>query len=210
MRSSRKLTPAAQSAELTPEDYSEPLEAATVFGRSAPLEVDLGCGDGSFLSELAEQVPERNFLGIERLLGRVRSACKKIAARHLTNARILQMDIRHAVQHIIPPGSVEVFYLMFPDPWPKRRHQRRRVLTQDLLQSIATALKPAGLLRITTDQRDYAEEMQRKLILASALEIQPQDDGNSAPFPSSRFEEHFRARGVPIYRLVARRGSPDR
>ena len=132
-----------------------------VYGRRAPLEVDLGCGDGSFLVASAESKPEHEFLGIERLAGRVGRACRNIERRRVTNARVLLVESSYAVEHLLPPASVEVFHLLFPDPWPKRRHWRRRVVTNDFLSAIHRALVPQGTLRIATDQMDYFQEIER-------------------------------------------------
>src|SRR5689334_16979126 len=126
-------------AEIVQQSILAPLDLAAEFGRSAPLEVDLGCGDGSFLVVLAQQNAERNFLGVERLIGRVRSACRKIGDRRLTNARILHSDILHALQHSLSPASVHVCYFLFPDPWPKRRHHTRRTFNESFLRAVARA-----------------------------------------------------------------------
>jgi hypothetical protein len=128
MRSNRELSPAGAAMELVlPKGNA--FDAQVVFGRLAPLEIDLGCGDGTFLSTMAQAFPERDFVGVEKLLGRVRSACRKIAARGLPNARIWRTDIDAVVTELLPPGSVAVCHLLFPDPWPKRRHHVRRTVT---------------------------------------------------------------------------------
>ena len=134
MQALQEITPAFV-AEYVPENYFQVLDLKSVFPRCAPIEVDLGCGDGSFLVALAKQNPQRNFLGLERLLGRVRSACRKIACGNLGNARVLRIESSYAVEYLLPPNSVSVFYLLFPDPWPKRRHQRRRLVTEEFLES---------------------------------------------------------------------------
>jgi tRNA (guanine-N7-)-methyltransferase len=107
----------------------EQLDLEKLFGRNAPLHVDLGCGEGSFLCALAQRMPKKNFLGTERLLGRIRAAACK--ATTITNVRLLRMEISYAVRYLLPPGSVEAFYLLFPDPWPKRRHWRRRIVNEN-------------------------------------------------------------------------------
>src|SRR5205814_6255495 len=109
-----------------------------IFGRRAPLHVDLGCGDGSFLCALAQRLPDKNFLGIERLLSRIRSTARKAAS--LDNVRLLQIESSYAVRYLLPAESVETFYLLFPDPWPKRRHHRRRIFSRYFLDSVAAAL----------------------------------------------------------------------
>src|SRR2546427_997705 len=125
------------------------LDPEKIFRRKAPLHVDLGCGDGSFLCALAQRLPDKNFLGIERLSGRVRSSARKAAS--LDNVRLLQMESSYAVRYLLPAGSVETFYLLFPDPWPKRRHHRRRIVTPDFLGYVHTALKVNGGIYIATD-----------------------------------------------------------
>jgi tRNA (guanine-N7-)-methyltransferase len=204
MRGIKELSPAAAAFEVVPED-SRPLDLDLIFGRIAPLEVDLGCGDGSFLTELAAQNPERNFLGVEKLFGRVRSACKKVARLELSNARILRADIPHTTQQLLPTGSVAVFHLLFPDPWPKRRHHVRRVFTTELLASLARALTPDGLVRVATDDSDYFQEMTR--VLGRVSFFQERDDLVAAALPSTTFERRFLDRGLEIHRLVLRKVS---
>ncbi|HEY2614229.1 MAG TPA: tRNA (guanosine(46)-N7)-methyltransferase TrmB [Chthoniobacterales bacterium] len=192
------------AAEIIPENYFAPLELVAHFGRDAPLEVDLGCGDGSFLAAMALNNPSRNFLGIERLLGRVRSASRKITPRGIVNARVLRMEISYAVRHLLPPGSVAVFHLMFPDPWPKRRHHRRRIVTEDFFGSIHRALAQDGLLRITTDQIDYFQEIVRKA--AGFPQFIPGGDREEL-YPRSTFERNFAEEGLELHRLVLRKVS---
>src|SRR4051794_28214633 len=115
----------ASDIELVPANCFEPLDFMAIFGRKAPIKVDLGCGDGSFLAALAAENSASDFLGIERLRGRVNSACRRIERAGLTNVRVTRFDIAFAVDHILPLESIDAFYLLFPDPWPKRRHAAR-------------------------------------------------------------------------------------
>ncbi|HVR17928.1 MAG TPA: methyltransferase domain-containing protein, partial [Candidatus Limnocylindrales bacterium] len=100
--------------DLVPELQVAPMEIAELFGRSAPLHVDLGCGDGSFLCEMAQQFPKTNFLGIERLTKRVEKVRRK--AEKIENVRVLRADSLFAVRYLLPESSVKTFYLSFPDP----------------------------------------------------------------------------------------------
>jgi tRNA (guanine-N7-)-methyltransferase len=189
--------------ELIPESYVRRLDLPKIFGRTARLHVDLGCGDGSFLVDVAARMHEKNFLGIERLLGRVRSATRKAA--RLNNVRILRAETSYAVRYLLPKQSVEVFHLLFPDPWPKRRHQQRRLVTADFLHAICAALVEKGILRIATDQADYFERMRRLAEKSKDFAVIELNDGE---FPASTFEKKFKSEGSPIYRLELRKISP--
>ena len=196
--------------ELVPETYVAPLDLLAIFGRLAPLQVDLGCGDGSFLRELAQRHPDKDFLGIERLVGRVAKACRKAAA--LENVRFLNVESTYAARYLLPAASVETFYLLFPDPWPKRRHHRRRIVTADFLDSVHRALEPSGVLRVATDQLDYFQWIER-LAEADGRFVDcstPEPWQSGVDLPLTKFERRFNALGAPIYRLGLRKISPVR
>jgi tRNA (guanine-N7-)-methyltransferase len=197
----------AVQAEIIPANYFAPLDFEAIFGNRAPLEIDLGCGDGSFLAGAATANPARNFLGIERMPGRVRSARHKIEVGGLNNARILQLEISYAVRQLLPAASVAVFHLMFPDPWPKRRHSPRRVVTEDFLTALQRALAPDGTLRIATDEIEYFREIER-LTSRSPGFIRISDREPTELV--STFEKRFRQSGLKIHRLVLRKLSPSR
>lgn len=191
--------------EPLPELQAARLDLMQLFGRNAPLHVDLGCGDGSFLCEMAQQSPKINFLGIERLTKRVEKVrCK---AKKIENVRVLRADTLFAVRYLLPESSVETFYLLFPDPWPKRRHQFRRIFTRDFLSAIAIALEQHRLLRVTTDQIDYFHHIERLSRADPQFQIVPQSP-DDAVLPVTKFERKFRDQGLPIYRLTLRKTSP--
>jgi len=199
------LAAAARAVELLPTDFSKALEFREIFGRSAPVEIDLGCGDGLFLAAMAEQNPGHDFLGIEQTIGRVRSTCRKITQKRLPNARVLRTEIADTVRHLLPPSSVEVIHLMFPDPWPKRRHHRRRLITEDFLRSIARALTAHGSLRIVTDHAEYFEQIAR--LLPRVPHLSRDSEASAYHSATSTFEERFRDRGAEIHRLRLRKVS---
>ena len=195
------------------------LDLDKIFGRAAPLRVDLGCGDGTFVLALAERYPDRNFLGIERLNGRVEKACRKTAK--IDNVRVMHSEISYAIRFLLAERSVEVFYLLFPDPWPKRRHHRRRIVTANFLRSVHAALDENGLLHIATDHLDYFQQIAR-LAHAAAQERPLELDGlkpssfsgfnivdrGEVDLPLTKFQRQFQEQGVPIYRLTLRKVSP--
>ena len=182
---------------------SHALDPEQIFGRNAPLHVDLGCGDGSFLCALAERSPGTNFLGIDRMTRRVAKSCRRANAQ--PNVRALQVETTYAVRYLFREGSVETFYLLFPDPWPKRRHHRRRVFTADFLEAVHHALVPGGILHVATDQIDYFRQITRTSSVDSRFAI---DKSADVDLPKTKFERRFEAAGTPIYRLVLRKISP--
>ncbi len=125
----------------------------------------------------------------------------------IDNLRVLGTDTLFAVRYLLAENSVETFYLLFPDPWPKRRHQQRRIFTHGFLEAIATALKQTGILHIATDQFDYFQHIERLSRADSRFEAVPRlrDD---AVLPSTKFERRFREQGVSIYRFTLRKTSP--
>jgi tRNA (guanine-N7-)-methyltransferase len=184
------------------DSLTDRLDIKGIFGRKAPLHVDLGSGDGSFLCALARQIPDENVLGIERLLNRVRSAARKAAA--LENVRLLRVESSYAVRYLLPPESVERFYLLFPDPWPKRRHHRRRIVTPGFLNSIRAALQRNGTIYIVTDDVDYFGAIKGLAESDAGFAVAEAD----VALPPSRFGLLFQQKGAPIYSLILRKVSP--
>ncbi len=185
------------------ESLVDRLDAEKIFGRRAALHVDLGCGDGSFLCALAQRMPAKNFLGIERLLGRARIVARRAAK--IGNVRVLRMESSYVVRYLLPPGSVETFYLLFPDPWPKRRHWRRRIVTRNLLKAISQALVQNGTFFIATDHLNYFEKI--KEIARANLDFAIVHPAG-VDLPPSRFARVFQQRDAPIHWLELRKVSP--
>ena len=189
--------------DVFPESAAERLNLRELFGRVAPVHIDLGCGDGSFLRLLAAERPDTDFLGIERLLRRVRSSSRKAA--DLPNVRIIRSETMFVLQHLLPADSIESFYLLFPDPWPKRRHHRRRIVTPGFLSAINDCLIENGSIFIATDDDDYFAAIRR-------LTIGPKNfvtiDSGAWTLPATTFEQKFAASGIPIHRLELRKVSP--
>jgi len=184
------------------DSLTDRLDLEKVFGRKAPLHVDLGCGDGSFLCALAQRMPDKNFLGIERLFGRICSAARKTAT--LGNVRLLRMETSYAVRYLLAAGAVETFYLLFPDPWPKRRHHRRRIVTPDFLSSIHAAFRKNGIIYIATDHLDYFEKIKEVAHSNPGFAVADLD----IDLPPSRFALIFQQKGAPVHRLALRKVSP--
>jgi tRNA (guanine-N7-)-methyltransferase len=204
MRGRAKLHIDEAVVEYMPKSLTSVLEFDRIFSHLAPVEIDLGCGDGTFLAALARENPAHNFLGIERLLGRVRSVCRKVARLELQNARVLRMESTYAVANFLPADSVTAFHLLFPDPWPKRRHHRRRAFTREFLLAIHRALIAGGLFHVATDHADYFRQIERVIAANDIFAISREQND----FPSTSFEQKYVARGLPIHRLLLRKVSP--
>jgi len=204
MRGRAELRKDELSVEYIPQSLTKPLDWSEIFPRHAPIEIDLGCGDGAFLLAMARRNPEHNFLGIERLLGRVSKVCRKIAREGLKNARVLRLDVAQAVANLLPADSIAAFHLLFPDPWPKRRHCHRRAFTTEFLSSIYRALSSGGLFYIATDHADYFHQIERVIAAADAFFVSAEQHD----FPLTTFEQKFLRRGISIQRLLLRKSSP--
>jgi tRNA (guanine-N7-)-methyltransferase len=140
---------------ITPESWTKQLKLEGLFDQEKPLEVDVGCGKGRFLIARAKAFQEINFLGIDRQIGRLRKIEKKAKRAELTNVKLLRIEASYALEYLLPPKSVSTFYVFFPDPWPKRRHARRRLFQPEFLDILEKKLRPDGMIHAATDNLDY-------------------------------------------------------
>ena len=142
------------------QSITEPLRLDELFTQPQPTELEIGCGDGGFLLEYAQRHPERNFLGVERLLGRVRKLSKRGQHAGLTNLRLLRIEARYVLDYLLPERAFSAVHIYFPDPWPKDKHARHRLIQPDFLPRIRRILAPGGVLYLRTDAPPYFEQMQ--------------------------------------------------
>ena len=159
---------------------------------------DLGAGDGGFALAYAQQHSGINLLAVERLLGRVRKIEKRAARAGLNNLRVLRLEFGYTVRYLLPPGSVSIAHILFPDPWPKRRHWPRRLIQADFVRDLAVALRPGGELRFTTDHAHYFETAQQAIHDANALK--PATEWDWVSDPKTDFQQTFDAEGRATYR----------
>ncbi|MFZ1400735.1 MAG: tRNA (guanosine(46)-N7)-methyltransferase TrmB [Candidatus Promineifilaceae bacterium] len=144
-----------------------PTHWAEIYGREAPLIIEIGFGSGHFLVDLAQKRPSTNILGVEISLPALDKAQRKVKTLGLPNVRLLQSDARYLLQALCPPESVAAVYINFPDPWPKLRQLHRRLINVAFLHLLATRMVPGGQLDVATDHADYA------LAITEALENTP-------------------------------------
>lgn len=188
--------------EFMPADYFRRLRRDELFG-GGPLEVDLGCGDGSFLVAMAGQHPERRFLGVERLLGRARKVCRKLLREGLENARVLRLESRYTLEWLLPEASVSRLHLLCPDPWPKARHHRRRLIQPEFLEAVSRVLVPGGEFLFKTDNEEYFEWTLEHLEGCATLVAEEWPD-DAFFYPLTDFEQQWLAGGRSIKRLRLR------
>ena len=166
MADSPKIT-SPQSRHRIPDEKYEPIIFGEFFGNSHPVELEIGCGKGKFLVARSIENPGTNFLGIDRVSKFMNIGKTRAHKRALPNIRFLRAEARAFLAEAIAPESVSIFHIYFPDPWPKRRHQVRRVFTSELLRLLHSRLVPGGLVEIATDDKDYFAAM-KKTIAATA------------------------------------------
>ena len=192
--------PPISELELIPAHYFRRLDVSEIRHGNRPLEIDLGCGDGTFLTEIAKAHPERDFIGVERLLGRCRKVAKKIRKAGLTNARILRLDSKYVVEWLLPPSSLSRIHLLCPDPWPKLRHHRRRLIQTPFLEAVKTALEPGGEFLFMTDHPEYFEWATEKITNSRLFRIGPWQE-DSFFYPKTDFQMQWEAEGKTMNRI---------
>ncbi|MGJ8657454.1 MAG: tRNA (guanosine(46)-N7)-methyltransferase TrmB [Akkermansiaceae bacterium] len=189
-----------ENCEFMPSDYFARMSENEIFGNDAPLEVDLGCGDGSFLIAMAKQFPERNFLGIERLLGRVKKVARKAHRAGLTNCKVLRLESKYTIEYLFPKHSIDRLHLLCPDPWPKARHHRRRLVQQDFLECLNTVLKPGGEFCFKTDHPEYFEWVCEEMdTFKKFTPLEWNDD--TFFYPKTDFQLQWEAEGKEMHQL---------
>ena len=183
-----------------PASIIERFDLTTLFPAPQPLEVELGSGDGSFLAHYATLHPERNFIGVERLLGRLRKLDRKGQRAGLTNLRLIRLEASYVVEWLLPPGSVAALHIYFPDPWPKRKHRKNRLVNERFTELCQQALAANGIVFLRTDDADYFEQMQRVFSANSSFQAVETPAELSAVVTD--FERNFHLRGVPTLRAA--------
>lgn len=181
------------------------IDFSRVFQREAPRTLEIGFGSGHSLLAIAKMHPEQDFIGIETHQPGIGTLLFNIAIQKITNIRIYYADAVEVLQQCIPPESLEVVQLFFPDPWPKRRHRKRRLIQPEFIHQVATKLKPKGALHLATDWQDYATKMM-SVLSSSPLFINSAGAGKFAERSSQRpvvtkFEQRGKCSGRAIWEL---------
>lgn len=181
---------------LVPDSLTRPLPLERVLRPDQPLEIEIGCGNGRFLVSQAQANPDVFYLGIERMLSRVRKFDRKVARLELNNIRVLRLEAFYTFYYLLPRHRVRTVYVFFPDPWPKRRHHTRRLFGRLFLDALWSRLEIGGAIHVATDHHEYFVEIERAF----------EGDARFQRIPAMRRAEHertdfemlFRKQGVLI------------
>ncbi len=171
------------------------IDLERIFGRSAPTILEIGFGMGETTAAIAALHPENDYLGIEVHTPGVGSLLKVIAERNLTNVRIVQHDAVEVLRNMIAPDTFDAVHVFFPDPWPKKRHHKRRLIQPPLIAMLCEKLKPGGYIHAATDWQDYAEQI---LAVMSAEPRLVNTAPSYAPHPDYRPQTKFESRGLKL------------
>ena len=194
---------------LKAEDLDGKIDFAQIFGRPGPVHIEIGSGKGTFLLDQAAAQPGDNFLGIEWARKYYRYAVDRIGRWGLTNVRIIRTDAAGFLADSVPDDSVDCFHIYFPDPWPKKRHNKRRFICDANLEHMIRCLKTAGQLRIATDHADYFEQI--KTVLAAGSDALEEIDfvkpagAETGEYAGTNFERKYIKDKRPIYTIAARK-----
>ncbi len=173
----------------------QPLDLHAVFGREAPRILEIGCGMGETTTAIAAAHPQCDYLGIEVHTPGVGSLLKQIDAAGLSNVRVIQHDAVAVLERMIAPASLDGLHIFFPDPWPKKRHHKRRLIQPAFVALAASRLKPGGYFHAATDWQEYAAQM------LAVLGAEPALENTAAAYagcPAYRPQTKFETRGLKL------------
>ena len=196
---------------LDAQNLTEPLDFADIFGRNAQVHFEIGSGKGTFLLSEATHRPDVDFLGIEWARKYYRHAVDRIGRWGLTNVRIIRTDVAAFLPDHVPDESISCFHVYFPDPWPKKRHHKRRFICTENIEQIIRCLKPGGIVNIATDHQEYFAaitrviDMQVKLGRLEQIDFIRAAGAEPAEVVGTNYERKYIKAGRPVHTIAARK-----
>jgi tRNA (guanine-N7-)-methyltransferase len=183
-----------------------PLDWRTVFDNDHPVELEIGAGKGTFLTDQAKARPDVNFIGVEWANWFFRYASDRLRRNGCLNARMVRAEAGYFLTEFVPDASLSVLHVYFPDPWPKKRHHKRRLVQPPFLTSVERVLAPGGRLQVVTDHQGYFEENIEPAVRGSNLQVIDYNRPGSAAegeFVGTNFERKYRREGRPFCAIAA-------
>lgn len=190
---------------LSVESLSRPMNFSALYGNDHPVELEIGFGKGTFLTEQATSRPDINFFGIEWANWYFRYTADRLRRRSPDNARVIRAEANFFLQEFVPDQSISVLHIYFPDPWPKARHHKRRLVQPSFIPTMLRILTPGGMVKIVTDHQGYFEENMEPTMRASGLEIVDYARPGTASegeYVGTNFERKYRREGRPFYAIA--------
>ncbi len=190
---------------LVVESLARPLNFQQLYGNDHPVELEIGFGKGTFLVEQATTRPETNFFGIEWANWFFRYGSDRLRRRSPHNARTIRAEATFFLTEFIPDSSITVLHIYFPDPWPKTKHQRRRLVQDSFIPVMQRILVPGGRVQIVTDHKGYFEQNMEPTMRKSGLEIVDYNrpgSANEGEYVGTNFERKYRREGRPFYAIA--------
>ncbi|MDT8442186.1 MAG: tRNA (guanosine(46)-N7)-methyltransferase TrmB [Desulfuromonadales bacterium] len=197
----QRIIPIDSPNFLSAETLERQLDLVALFGNDRPLALEIGCGTGHFIVELAQRQPQTNFLAIDIYNKGCLKTCRKLDSSGLGNVWVLRVEARQLLFHGLQPASLSAVYINCPDPWPKKRHRQRRLVNREFLEILGNFLTPDGELFFATDVVDYARDVAAALrdldLFRNRLDREISLD--LPGYPSSKYMQRFLQLGQPIY-----------
>jgi tRNA (guanine-N7-)-methyltransferase len=204
MQSHRELI--VEPIGLDVETLPKPLDFPALFGNDNPVELEIGIGKGTFITEQAKARPDTNFIGLEWAKWFWRYASDRLRRSNCTNARTARAEASFFLQEFVPDGTISVLHIYFPDPWPKARHHKRRLIQPKFMPIVERILVPDGRLQVVTDHQGYFEENIEPSVRGSNLKVVDYNrpgSANEGEFVGTNFERKYRREGRPFYAIAA-------
>lgn len=204
MQANRELV--IEGVGLDVEALRRPLDFRELFGNDHPVELEIGTGKGTFLTDQAKARPEVNFLGVEWANWFYRYASDRLRRNNCVNARMVRAEAGFFLREFVPDASLSVLHIYFPDPWPKKRHHKRRLIQPPFLRVIERVLAPGGRLQVVTDHKEYFDENIDPAVRGSHLSVIDYNRPGSAgegEFVGTNFERKYQREGRPFHAIAA-------
>jgi tRNA (guanine-N7-)-methyltransferase len=194
---------------LEPQNPDVKLIFSDIFGRCAPLHIEVGSGKATFLVNQAKSQPGVDFIGIERASRYYRFAVDRLGRWNLSNVRIIRTDAARFIAENVPDSSVDCFHVYFPDPWPKKRHRKRRFLNPANIENMIRCLKPQGTIRIATDYAEYFEQIKSLLSARTdrlkEIDFLPVTSAQIGEWVGSNFERKYAKENRTFYTIAVKK-----